>query len=613
MRTSDELGSDERAPAQGAGPADDSARLGRIVRIIAWAIVVGAIPSAAHNLRSGHEASAVVLIVGQIGALAAVALVRRKRLDAAIALLVAVVEICAGVLVVVGRHGFHDVAMLLFPATLVVAGLMLRRGAFAAVAAATVAFVLAIGWAEMNGLLVTDLSAFTYGRNLVDAAIILGVTAVAVSLLAESVRSSLARARENEAAAAAANQHLLEQTRRLQASEERFRALIDLAVDGIVIGDAERNVSGANRRVEELTGRTTTELIGRPIQDLFVPEETRRRPLRFDALEAGQAVVTERSLLRADGTSIPVEVSSKKMPDGTYQSFIRDISERRRAEEEQSRLRDELRQAQKVEALGRLAGGIAHDFNNMLMIVQSTLHLAIRRSESGSHVGRCLLEAEQATQRAAALTRQLLTFGRRQTVRPAVTALPALLRNLSPMLHGVLGGTVALEIVVPEETPRVVVDVAQIEQALVNLAMNARDAMPFGGSLRIAASTVDLDDERAEGLRLAPGPHVALDVVDTGIGLTAEARQHLFEPFFTTKPAGQGTGLGLATAYGAVRENRGAIEVTSEVGRGTTFRLLFPVAPDDAVADPAARHSAAGGAAPGTDREARPTVLPGDY
>ena len=564
----------------------ETARLGRIVRIIAWAITVGAIPSVAHNALAGRSTSALVLLVAQGGVLAAVACVRRGHLDAGIALLVTVVQACAGALVVVGGHGFHDVAMLLFPATLVVAGLMMRRVAFAAVAAATVAFVLVIGFAEITGLLVTDLSPFTYGRNLLDAAVILGVTAVAVSLLAESVRNSLARAHENEAAAAAANEHLLEQTRLLQASEERFRSLIDLAVDGILIGDVRRSVCGANRRVEELTGRKAAELIGHSIADLFVPEETSRNPLHFDAIESGQTVVSERSLLRPDGTTIPVEVSSKKMPDGTYQSFIRDITERRRAERDEARLRDELRHVQKVEALGRLAGGIAHDFNNMLMIVQSTLSLAIRKSDGGSHVRRCLHEAEQATQRASALTRQLLAFGRRQPALPAVTDLNSLLGNLSPMLHGLMGGTVTLDLSMPQTIPSVVVDVSQIEQALVNLAMNARDAMPFGGSLRILLSEVDLDRERAEELRLAPGPHVALDVIDTGTGLTTEARQHLFEPFFTTKPAGKGTGLGLATVYGTVRENRGAIEVESLAGKGTTFRLLFPVASNEAITAP---------------------------
>jgi len=584
MRTLDELGSDARPAARPSSSARETAGLARIVRIIGWAIAAGAVPPVVHNLLAGRMSSALVLLVAQAGALGAVACVRRGRLDAGIALLVTVVQACAGALVIVGGHGFHDVAMLLFPATLVVAGLMLRRGAFAAVAVATVAFVIAIGLAETSGLIVTDLSRFTYGRNLVDAAIILGVTAVAVSLLAESVRDSLARARENEAAAAAANEHLLEQTRRLQASEERFRSLIDLAVDGIVIGDAGRNVCGANRRAEELSGRPAAELMGRPMADLFAPDDTRRKPLRFDALESGRTVVSERSILRPDGTTVPVEVSSKRMPDGTYQSFIRDITERRRAEQEQSRLRDELRHMQKVEALGRLAGGIAHDFNNMLMVVQSTLSLAIRRSDGDSPVGRSLHEAEQATQRASALTRRLLTFGRRQPVLPALTDLGTLLRSLRPMLQGLMSRGVTLDLAVPEASPPVVVDVGQVEQALLNLAMNARDAMPLGGSLRLQLSEVHLERERACGLGLAPGPHVAVDVIDTGAGLTAEARQHLFEPFFTTKPAGQGTGLGLATAYGTVRENRGAIEVLSEAGKGTTFRLLFPVAKDAAAA-----------------------------
>jgi PAS domain S-box-containing protein len=586
MRTLDEPGSDARPSARSSPSAREATRLGRIARVIGWAIAVGAIPPVAHNALAGRMSSALVLLVAQAGALAAVACVNRGRLNAGIALLVTVIQVCAGALVLVGGHGFHDVAMLLFPATLVVAGLMMRRGAFAAVAAATVGFVLAIGFAEISGLIVTDLSRFTFGRNLLDAAIILGVTAVAVSLLAESVRDSLARARENEAAAAAANEHLLEQARLLQASEERFRSLIDLAVDGILIGDTRRNVCGANRRVEELSGRPAEELVGRPISELFAPEEILRNPLRFDAIESGQTVVSERSLLRPDGTSIPVEVSSKKMPDGTYQSFIRDITERRRAERDEARLRDELRHMQKVEALGRLAGGIAHDFNNMLMVVQSTLSLAIRRSEGDSPVGRCLHEAEEATLRASALTRQLLTFGRRQPVLPAVTDLAALLRNLRPMLQGLLRSTATLELATPEASSPVVVDVGQIEQALVNLAMNARDAMPFGGTLRVVLSEVALGRERAEGLGLAAGPHVALDVIDTGTGLTDEARQHLFEPFFTTKPAGQGTGLGLATAYGTVRENRGAIEVESAAGKGTTFRLLFPVAPNGALPAP---------------------------
>jgi PAS domain S-box-containing protein len=564
----------DRLPAT-AGDAE-AARLSRIVRFLAWAIAVGAIPPILHNALSGRWSSAAVLLVAEAGVLAALGWIRRGQVNAAIGLLVTVVQACAGALVIVGGHGFHDVAMLLFPATLVVAGLLLGRWTFAVVSVITVAFVVVIGLMETTGLVVSSLSAFTYGRNLVDAAIILGVTAVAVGLLAESVRTSLARARENEAAAAAANAGLVEQARLLRVSEERFRSLVELAVDGILIGDAQRRVVGANRRMQQLTARAAPELVGRSITDLFSPEEASRRPLRFEAVEAGEVVVSERLLLRRDGTTVPVEMSSKKMPDGTYQSFFRDITERRRAEEEQSRLRDEVRQAQKMEAVGRLAGGIAHDFNNMLMVVQSTVTVALRNVPQGSLVHRCLTEAEQATERASALTRQLLTFGRRRSVVRHVLHLGELVRDLRPMLAGIVGPAVALEIVTPAASSLVMADRGQLEQALVNLAMNARDAMPRGGRLEVVVSEDRLGPERAAALGTQPGPHVTLEVIDTGTGIAEDVRQHLFEPFFTTKPTGQGTGLGLAMVYGAVRENQGAIEVDSQPGRGTTFRLLLP-------------------------------------
>jgi hypothetical protein len=222
-------------PQDGGPLARDAvewSRLKGIVQVIAWTIAVGAVPPIVHNAYSGKLASAVALLLAEVGVLVALVLNRRGRLDAAVGVLVATVQCCAGILVIVGSYGFHDVAMLLFPATLVVAGLLLNRLAFAAVAAGTVLFVAAIGLAEMTGLVVTPLSRFTNARNLVDAVIILGVTAVAVALLAESVRTSLAQARENEATVEAANAELVEQARRLRVSEERFRSLIDLAVDG---------------------------------------------------------------------------------------------------------------------------------------------------------------------------------------------------------------------------------------------------------------------------------------------------------------------------------------------------------------------------------------------
>ena len=554
----------------------ECSRLRGIVEVIGWTIALGAVPPILHNALNEKPASAAVLLAAEAGVLVALALNRTGRLGAAVGVLVATVEMCAGALVVVGSHGFHDVAMLLFPATLVVAGLLLDRRAFALVAAGTVLFVGAIGVAELRGLVVTPMSRFTQARNLLDAAIILGVTAVAVGLLAESVRTSLARARENEATVEAANTELVRQARRLQTSEERFRSLIDLAVDGILIGDPQGRLIGVNRRMRELTGLTAAELLGRPLRDFFPPEEMRRAPLRYDLVAQGETVVTERLLQRKDGTTMPVEMSSKRMPDGTYHSFFRDITERRRAQEEKARLQDELRHAQKMEAVGRLAGGIAHDFNNMLMAIGASVAVALRDLEPECRAHRCLTEVERAAERAAALTRQLLTFSRKQAIAPRVLDLGELVENLRPMLAGIVGADVVLDTVAPRRQGLVRLDAGQMEQAVLNLAMNARDAMPGGGRLELGLSAVDLDGERAFALGLAPGPYVALAVTDTGSGMTPEVLQHLFEPFFTTKPSGKGTGLGLAMVYGAVKQNQGAIDVDSHPGRGTTFRLFFP-------------------------------------
>jgi PAS domain S-box-containing protein len=564
-----------------SGDGVERGRLRGIVKVIGSTIALGAVLPLLHNALYGRWRSVAVLLVAEAGVLLALALNRRGRLDGAIGVVVATLQVCAGALVVVGRHGFHDVALLIFPATLVVAGLLLSRRVFAGVTAATILFVVGLGVAELRGILVTPQSAFIQARNLADVAIILGITAVAVSLLAESVRTSLARARRNEATVEAANAELVKQARCLQASEERFRSLIDLAVDGILIGDAQGRLIGVNRRMRELTGLSTEELLGRPLRDFFSPDELGRAPLRCDLVEQGETVVAERLLLRPDGSTVPVEMSSKRMPDGTFHSFFRDITERRRAQQEKERLQDELRQAQKMEAVGRLAGGIAHDFNNMLMAIGSSVTVAFRDLEPGSRAHRCLLEVDRASARAGALTRQLLAFSRKQDIAPRVLDLGELVENLRPMLAGIVSADVALHVVNSGRPGLVRVDGGQMEQAVLNLAMNARDAMPAGGRLTLVSSDVDLEAERALALGLEPGPYVALAVTDTGTGMTPEVLQRLFDPFFTTKPSGKGTGLGLAMVYGAVKQNRGAIDVESLPGRGTTFRLFFPRAADD--------------------------------
>jgi two-component system cell cycle sensor histidine kinase/response regulator CckA len=547
-----------------------------IVHVIGWSVAIGAIPPLVHNGFGGHWAALAILLVTEAGAVSALALNRRGRVGAAVAVLLASVEACAGGLVLVSGLGLRAVAVMLFPATLVVAGLLLERTAFAVVTFATVAFTVAIGAAEIRGLIVTQWSGFTLAPRVADSAVILAVTGIAVGLLAESVRASLTRARQHEASLEAVNEELLKQSLRAQASEERFRSLIDLAVDGILVGNAEGRLIGVNRRMRELTGFSGEELLGRPLRELFSREEMRRTPLRYDLVAAGDTVVNERLLLRKDGTTVPVEMSSKRMPDGTYHSFFRDITERRRAAEEGARLRDELRHAQKMEAVGRLAGGIAHDFNNMLMVIASSVAVALRDVEEGSRIRRCLTEVEAAGERAAALTRQLLAFSRREPIAPRLLDPGDLVANLEPMVAGILGDEVSLEIIAPRRLGIVRADAGLLEQAILNLAMNARDAMPGGGHLALTLAEDDLDEEEAKALGLTPGPHVSLSVSDNGTGMPDEVRQHLFEPFFTTKPSGKGTGLGLAMVYGAVKQSGGGIGVETRLGRGTTFRLLLP-------------------------------------
>jgi signal transduction histidine kinase len=267
-------------------------------------------------------------------------------------------------------------------------------------------------------------------------------------------------------------------------------------------------------------------------------------------------------------------MNTKSMPDGTVQSIIRDISERRRAQADKALLEEELRQSQKMEAIGRIAAGIAHDFNNALMIIDASAGLALRDVHPDSRAGRCLSEIHQAGERAAALTRQLLAFGRKQNIVRRPVDLGKLLGDLRPMLSRVLGNDVSLEIHVPPEVGLVELDAGQTEQALLNLAINARDAMPKGGRFRLDVGNVELDSVHAEASGTAVGPHVALKVSDSGSGMTEEVRERVFEPFFTTKE--HGTGLGLAMVYGAVRQSGGSIHVDSVPGSGTTFRILLP-------------------------------------
>ncbi|MHB1243189.1 MAG: hybrid sensor histidine kinase/response regulator [Gaiellaceae bacterium] len=359
----------------------------------------------------------------------------------------------------------------------------------------------------------------------------------------------------------------------LRLSEERYRELFENASDLISTVDLEGRLTDVNEAFVRTVGYRREELIGKPLDELVPPEGREQlREARAHKLGGAKTTIYEHELLTRSGERIQVEVASRLIErDGAVvgtEAICRNITERRRLEEE-------LRQAQRLEAIGRLAGGVAHDFNNLLTVIAGyteTLLIGKRIEDE--------LELEQiaaAARRATVLTRQLLAFSRRQVLQPRVIDLNEVVEGVAPMLTRLIGEDVELHTHLAEGLDPVRADPSQLEQVLVNLTVNARDAMPNGGRLSITTANVELDEEHvARHGEASSGPHVLLSVGDTGSGMDAETLAHVFEPFFTTKAVGSGTGLGLATVYGIVKQSGGSVWVYSEPGQGATVKVYLP-------------------------------------
>jgi PAS domain S-box-containing protein len=364
----------------------------------------------------------------------------------------------------------------------------------------------------------------------------------------------------------------------IEAEHGRYLELFNFAPDTYLVTNAEGVIEEANIAAEAMFKIRPNLLVGKPVLLLLAEEEHKNFHTRLSKiLNEGQTKVQDWQLKAQSrsGNSFPasMHISIKHNPQGEViylRWLIHDLTK-------SNRLQEEVVMLQKLEAVGRLAMGVAHDFNNLLAVISGYSQLALQQANAGRPINREIDEIDMAVQHGARLTKQLLAFTRNQKVEPTVLQLNALVNNLQEILSRFLGENIEIVQNLQEELWNIKADYGQLEQVLINLAINSRDALPNGGGLTIA--TFNLLLEESEELRrdnIPPGSYVCLSVSDTGTGISDDIKPHIFEPFFTTKKHGKGTGLGLATIHEVVTQSGGYIRVRSKVGSGTTFELLFP-------------------------------------
>jgi PAS domain S-box-containing protein len=356
---------------------------------------------------------------------------------------------------------------------------------------------------------------------------------------------------------------------------QRFRAVFDSATLGISIG-VDGRMMQTNQALQEMLGYSGAELSRLHFAALTHPDDVGADLDQFDRLLTGEidSYRIEKRYIRRDGELLwaDVRVSLARDEHGRPAfgvGLTEDITKRRQLE-------DQLRQSQKMEAVGSLAGGVAHDFNNVLTAIAGYSEILLRELDEDDPRRRRVVEIEIACERASALTRQLLAFSRKQVLQPQLVDLNDVVTGIEPMLRRLIREDVGLQALRSSVPLTVLADPGQLDQVILNLALNARDAMPHGGALGIRVGVMSLGPQEADALGLRSGRYCYLAVSDTGVGMDDETQRRVFEPFFTTKPLGKGTGLGLSTVYGIVRQSGGAVSIASTPGHGSVFTAYLP-------------------------------------
>jgi PAS domain S-box-containing protein len=435
---------------------------------------------------------------------------------------------------------------------IVIAGVLIGlRGAAAVCVAALVSGFL------MQSLGVADpLAASQRASIWIVSAVIFPVIAVVQYLASRTVRNALQRA---------------------SVGEQKFRLLAEASFEGIIVHD-QGVIVEANQRCADLFGfERAKDLVGVGSARLFTPESTVLLGEQTALQRGSEAEVVG---VRCDGSSFPAEVQTRAIEyEGRIRQAVavRDVTERKRAAAEQLKLEQRLSQARRLESIGRLAGGVAHDFNNLLTAIIGNVSLMQDETRGDPVIAERLAEVMEASEGAARLTRQLLAVGQKQITRPEPLDPNQVIDDTQRLLLRLLGNQVDLHTNLGQSVGYIVMDASQLEQILVNLCVNARDAMPAGGGLEIRTDLTSRGEDDARGFAdAASGEFVRITVSDTGSGISESVLAHVFEPFFTTKEPGQGTGLGLATVHGIVVQNNGFIRISSELGKGTRIEICLP-------------------------------------